>query len=1403
MKTLGIDVGSVTLKVVLLDERAQVHHASYEQHNGQPLMALLRRLEAVFRQPEMAGDIHAGVTGSGRDVVGSALGLERVNEIVAQAVAAHHFLPGTRTIIEIGGQDSKYIRLGLVTGDGEPLLLDQKMNEVCAAGTGAFVASQAARLGVAIEDFGALALEATDPASVAGRCTVFAKTDITHLRQQGTATSAIAAGICRAVVRNYMSQFIKGCRPELPITFQGGLAANPAVVQAFRELLQVSAANLVVPEQFRVTGAIGTALVVAKSTNKAPVSPAAMLDRLRSAVAGTTQELSAASTLPPLNPGIRRRKAFPTKPVSGAPTRAFLGVDVGSTSTCLALVDEAGDLIDRHYAFNTDSIFDTITRAFSGMRVRIGDGLAQIRVLSAGVTGSGRRLAAQFIGADVVRDEISAQARAAKAIWPEADTIIEIGGQDAKYIRIADGCVVDFEMNKVCSAGTGSFLQEQAARLGLKVEDLSALTFQSRRPVNLGSRCTVFMESDLVHHLHQKISPADLAAGLSYSIARNYLEKVAPGRPFGERILFLGGVAFNESVVAAFQHILGKPVTVPEHHDVSAAIGMALIARDEYRISGRSESGFKGFLRSSPVHDTTSFACKDCANACRITRVTVDGNVAFYGGACGKHERNVASQAIRDPFREREALLMACLDSQAANDSRETIGIPRALLFYELFPLWAAFLQGLGYRVVVSSPTNKQIINDGLQRTPIDNCLACKVAYGHIEDLRNRGIRRVFFPSVVEFERKVKDLEHNYACPQVQCIPELLRQKGLELISPVFARDRGEDEWACELRKTAQELGHSPAAADSAIKAARRALADFRTSCETIGRQVLKEAGRDRPVAVMLGKAYNICDPALNLSLPAKLRHMGVIPLPFDCLPVSNEKLDETCCDMVWDGGQTILRAARIAARSPHVYPVWITNFGCGCDSFIGKYFAAQLHDKPMLALEVDEHTSDVGVITRLEAFLNVARDSGGSAQATTLSVLRPYIAGSLPRLRDRVFYLPRANANFLVLRAAFEACGFTARLLPTPGEETRRLGALHSSGRECLPYVMYLGDAVRMTMEPDFDPKRAAFFIPGSNMSCRMSAYPTAIRLVLSRLGFPDVPVFAPRTSMDKDEMTPALGMKFGLSLFRGATAVELLGKLLLETRPYEREPGSSDRACEQGVADICRAIVEGGIPDAVEAAVQRFDAITVDRSVGRPVVGMVGDEYTRCSAFVNNDFVRRIESYGIEVRNAGIWSNYLEFQRVMKPRTMKRRGRYISYLVDLMKSGMMKKQSALISRHFKGRLRYEDPDFYRMFSDTTRHFDERVEAIVHVGLAQVLSLVGSGVDGIASLGAFHCMPDAVVSARALSICRDHNNLPLLRLAFDFQEATHQENRIEAFAHQVKQRHANRSQATEAERRG
>ncbi|MFQ5466302.1 MAG: acyl-CoA dehydratase activase-related protein, partial [Thermodesulfobacteriota bacterium] len=845
---------------------------------------------------------------------------------------------------------------------------------------------------------------------------------------------------------------------------------------------------------------------------------------------------------------------------------------------------------------------------------------------------------------------ITAQATAAAVIDPEVDTIFEIGGQDSKYIALKDGVVVDFDMNKVCAAGTGSFLEEQAERLGISIKgEFSDLALACSGAPTMGERCTVFIESDMVHHQQKGVDKDGLVAGLSYSIVLNYLNRVVGDRRIGDRIFFQGGTAANLGVVAAFEKITGKKITVPENHDVTGAIGAAMLAMRE--MAEGAVSTFKGFDAGTRKYTLESFECRDCSNVCDIRKVVLEGEEPlYYGGRCEKYDVSFAENRfshLPDLYKERERMLYGTYRGKRAGRDAPVIGVPRMLMMFEMYPFWKAFFDTLGFRMQMSSPTNKSIIKEGLERIVTETCFPVKVAHGHVHELIEKGAEKIFLPSLINLPPAREGHHHTVLCPYVQSFPYLSASAfdyealGVEVLKPVFHFNQPRHLLRKEFMSFGRTLGKTRAEVDRATRAAFKAWGEFKEGLIARGKEVIDALKPEDTALVIVGRSYNTCDPGLNLELPAKLRDMGTIAIPYDMLPVDSVVDDDLAEDMYWKSGQRILGVSRLIRNDNRLFAVYITNFGCGPDSLITHFYKDSSAGKPFLQLEIDEHSADAGAITRCEAYLDSiknVKDRIAPAKTDKKALVRTKLTKKL--------YMPYMADGAYGIAAAFQACGVDAEVMAMPDGESLKWGRRYTSGRECYPCIVTTGDMVKVMQLEDFDRETTAFFMPSGNGPCRFGCYNRYQRLILDELGYEDVPIYAP----DQDgnfykELGMVSGGNFPRMAWWGIIAADLLEKRLRETRPYEKNKGESDRVYWASLDKVNDAIRNRRFPiEELTEARDAFREIAVENPGTRPVIGVVGEIYVRSNRFSNEDLVTKLEALGAEVRmpTIGEWIFY-----------------------------------------------------------------------------------------------------------------------------------------------------------------
>ncbi|MCD6596219.1 MAG: hypothetical protein J7L04_00940, partial [Bacteroidales bacterium] len=1114
---LGLDIGSISINTVLLDDERNIIVNRYDFCHGRPFHLLKDILSDLFSTYPASSLKKIAFTGTGGKLAKGLIGGYFVNEIIAQSASVARLYPNVKTVIEMGGEDSKLIFMHGDDGGKTSRLSDFTLNNLCAAGTGSFLDQQAKRIGISIEnEFGELALKSENPPRIAGRCSVFAKTDMIHLQQIATPVMDIVAGLCFAVARNFISSLGKGKKLEFPVLFQGGVAANAGVVRAFRELLEAGEDDMIIPEHFASMGALG-AIFHLMDEKIQEANPYTGLEKLNEYLHG---DHAKGSWHDPLTESTAEYKKIVTPIPKGVDKLdVYLGLDIGSLSTNVVLIDKDSNVIARRYLPTASKPLEAIRRGMSEIFDEVGD---RVQVKAAGTTGSGRYLTGDFIGADVIKNEITAQAIAAIAYDSKVDTIFEIGGQDSKYISIDNGVVVDFEMNKVCAAGTGSFLEEQAEKLEINIiEDFGKLALGAKKPAKLGTRCTVFMESDLNSQQQKGVEKDNLLGGLAYSIVQNYIEKVVRNKRIGNHIFFQGGVTNNKAVVAAFEKITGKEIIIPPHFDVTGAIGAAILARDS--MTNGQETKFKGFDISKKKYTIDKFICKACSNMCEIRRVRIEGEKKplFYGGRCDKWEiedRKGHGKDIPNLFDERMEFLLNGFE-EMPKDDRISIGIPRALmLFYQQFPFWRTFFEDLGFRVVLSPESDDQLIKKSLSMIVAETCLPVELMHGHIKDLLEKGADYVFSPFIIN--AKVKEKEENqtsnYNCPWVQTFPFMVKAAlndkneidrlltpalNFKYFGKVLNKELSNfmfDKFGIPKKKVVQ-----------AIYKADKAQELFENKIVLRGQEVMDNLSEDKEALAIIGRPYNTGDPALNLHMVEKLINLGVMPIPIDFLPLGSEHILQDYPQMYWPNGQKILAAARIVARDKRLHAIYMGNFRCGADSFLAHFVNEEMAGKPYLELEIDEHGADAGMITRYEAFLDSLRGSKTVEKRKQKSFM-PGVMSSAP-LEGRTLYFPSMSDSGYAIAAASRACGIPAEVLPMQDETDIELGRKHTSARECYPMICTTGNFLKKLFEPGVDPKKVSFFMPDHNGPCRFGQYNKFQRIVFDKLGFKDAEIISP----------------------------------------------------------------------------------------------------------------------------------------------------------------------------------------------------------------------------------------------------------------------------------------------------
>jgi len=1229
-----------------------------------------------------------------------------------------------------------------------------------------------------MEDFARLALEFEgNPPRIAARCSVFAKSDLIHLQQKGVPLAAMLSALCGSIARMVVS--LRRGAFEEPIYFVGGVAANRAILKSLNEVLSARnghQSDVIIPENFFYIEAIGSALLSTEAGRDSRVITLPQADAEQHYF-----------EMPKLEkpPQQDTRWAIP---VIDKPFTGYLGVDVGSTSTKAVIIDESGkEVVAKHYLMTAGRPVDAVTEVFRNLLQHVGD---NARIAGVGVTGSGRYLIGSYIGADLIKNEITAQTRAAAEIESEAD-IIEIGGQDSKLVIKRNGVVVDYQMNKACAAGTGSFIDELAEQLGIHVKDgeFAGLAFEAPHTIDLGTRCAAFMGQAVALAQQEGVPQEVVTASLANSIAGNYLSKVVETRKLGDKVILTGAVFYNDAVVSAFQQALqGRTTIVPEHKEVSGAIGAALLAKEEI---GDNPSKFKGFQKViSSDYKLTTFTCKVCDNNCTISRLEMPNeSPTFYGSRCDLFDSTISRERMETAFDEREKLLFK--EYSESGEGKPSVGIPRALLVYDYAPLFIGFLNALGAKVVLSSKTTKQIMEQSVELGYTDSCFPLKLLHGHAASLDD--VDYILYPSAIRLGLKDGDENQKYSCPLVQASPFIIRQildLGDRILIPTIDLSMGNDDVIKNLADVAAQMGFSKKEGRLAAAAGIKAQQEFEAARVEAGKRLLQQIHENNQLGVVIfARSYMSQDSGANLGIAEKLAQLGVVPIPLDFLPLDTVNVKEYSDRPYWLYESKHIAGAAITVKDPLLYGLVLTNFGCGPNSFILNIVQDIMGDKPLGQLEIDEHAAEAGIVTRLEAFIDTIEGFNRSSRSYHLPNQEKdiYRTALMSVDKKRVLLIPRMAPHADILCAAMEAFGARAVVLPEPDERNLFYGNKVTSGKECLPYRVTLGGFMRFFYEGSndgIDPEGVEGFLASAYGPCRFGKYAVEQIKILKEIGY----TFPIRTSVANNAYHDLnLGSGFERLTWKGVVATDYLERLLWRTRPYEKSPGAADNLFDEYLARLAERIRRmENFDDLAQEATTKFKSLIDPDKPRKPLVGINGEIFLRSNKFSNSDLVKECEKAGLEVvvSPIGEWFKYTTHRNIEDGVRERNMGRVVrGYLRQL----WQKYAENSVANNFMELIDTKEPSTKDILSVSQQYLSPKCgsEAVLSIGMG-IEWMEDPDFAGVISVMPHGCMPGGIVAAMSEKFSAVYGK-PWINLTYDGFLETNNLVKISNFAEVIR----------------
>jgi predicted CoA-substrate-specific enzyme activase len=1373
MKKLGIDIGSQYMSAALVEttpggERVCAH--AYREHNGE----ILETAESFLSDPRFAEYDTLGFTGT------AGIDSEHlIDPILAGAEGIKLLLPDSRNVFSVGAES-----FSLILFDETGEYREHTQNPPCASGTGSFIEQQAGRLGIDVADLARMAESYRGKApSIATRCAVFAKTDIIHAMQEGYSREAVAAGLCEGIARSIAETLVKGRELSAPAGLVGGVSRNEKIRSALESTLGVP---VVVPEHAEAAGAVGAAILGRKDS----LDISALLAAERSARKTREPlrlELSAYPDLADFAVEIRDGIEVMTPKIPADLTGGvYLGIDIGSTSTKALLMNRTREIAGGLYTRTKGAPIEAVA-SILGLARKI-FGLEAVPILGTGTTGSGRRLIKEVFDADFDINEITAHAKAAVFLDPEADTIIEIGGQDSKFTRIQDGEVYYSTMNYVCAAGTGSFIEEQAKRLGVPLADFSDLSLGASSPFT-SDRCTVYMERDLSELVGEGWDKKALAAAVLNSVRDNYLAKVVNRSPLGDRIVFQGATARNEGLVAAFERLLDKPIYVSPYCHLTGALGAALLAEE------RGLEGSDAVL-SVEIEGIEEEICTRCANRCLLTVFSRGGSKTGWGMKCGQDyaERRPVGRTpsgIIRRFEEAMGMVSAPFPGGAGRSNSGTvtkevpslkdrtgkpvIGIPRTLYNRTYGVLWARFLENLGFDVLLHEP--KEPIARGKRIVNSDFCAPMIAAHGQIGEILESGADYIFAPAVENEPRESqtehlfkKKTEDNYFCYYSQYLPvivDTLTALDLDgrLISPLVSfNSMDNDEIVRTLHAALAEP--FPGVKEEAVAAAfTGAYGSYRSALEELEggyrRSGLDPDASDDIQIVLLGRPYIALDPSVNLGIPEKLEEYGARVFWQDEIDtgdfesVYSRKFTER---MHWYYGRRILEIAEFAASKRNLFPVYLTCFRCSPDSFLLSYVKDIMaeYGKPFLVLQLDEHSSDVGYGTRIEAALHSFRTHLDRTR-------RPAVLGATRAKDDELAdtdtvllpYLDHLISSFWA--SCFEKAGYRTILLD-PDDAALNTGYQYVSGGECMPLVSLLGSVIETVRSLSLEPARCFFYMPTICMACNFPQFPVLSDLAFTQAGLGDIKIGLINNMSPGDILPQSLAIRMLEANIVGG----ILYKLLYRIKPYETETGASEAVLEKGKERINAAILEGSdLKKVLTEIVEEFRSIERDESDGRkPRIALLGDLYVKFNETVNQGVLDTVQRLGGELVVPSLTEYPFHFYDA-DIRMFGDNPRHFKLLKTI------EKRYEAIARDLLGD--QEEPDFARCVELLEEYgIKHYIPGETSINLGRALYAIEEGdVDGILHINPIFCCPGVVTASVYRKIQEDYD-IPIIDIFYD-----------------------------------
>ena len=1372
---VGLDVGSTTVKIVVMNENLDTIYSDYQRHFSDTKNTVCNVLESLAnRYPDSTFTI--ALTGSGAMSASKFLDLPFIQEVVSCKRAVEKYIPQTDVVIELGGEDAKIIYFDKS--------IEQRMNGTCAGGTGAFIDQMASLLHTDPTGLNELAKNHKMIYPIASRCGVFAKTDIQPLLNEGAAKEDIAASIFQAVVNQTISGLACGRPIRGKVAFLGGpLNYLSELRNRFIETLHLEGDSIIIPEEAHLLVAKGAALDSLESHPITVEKLKSKIEVLRISHDDTSNPLSPLFSIDAEYEEFRARHDKDTVEKADLKTYegdAFVGIDAGSTTTKLVLIDREGRLLYSLYGSNEGNPLQSVIKMLKQLYSEIPE---KVTIRYSGVTGYGEKLIQTALNVDLNEIETIAHYTAAKKFMPNVTSIVDIGGQDMKYIKMKNGAIDNIMLNEACSSGCGSFIETFAKSLNISIEEFVQAAIESRRPVDLGSRCTVFMNSKIKQAQKEGYSVGDISAGLSYSVIKNAIQKVMKVRDvkkLGAHIVVQGGTFYNDAVLRAFELIVGRNVVRPDIAGLMGAYGVALLAKEQYETNLDME--YVSTL--SKVEDLDNLKidishvrCNGCENHCLLTiNKFSNGSRYISGNRCEKgaglaNEKTELPNLVKYKFDR----IFGYTPLEEKDAPRGTIGIPRVLNMYEDYPFWFTFLTSLGFRVILSEKSNRKTYEKGMESMPSESvCFPAKLSHGHIIGLIQQGIKTIFYPCMPYSRKEYEKADNHYNCPIVISYSEVLKnnveelkEKNIKFLNPFLPFD------AKNLVKTIMEL---PEFAEyhftkkELIEAANKAEAEYQKCKDDIhkkGAETVKYIEENNLKGIVLaGRPYHV-DPEVNHGIDTLITSLGLCVLTEDSIANQTEAKRPLRVVDQWVFHARLYAAADYVGKHDNLELVQLNSFGCGVDAVTTDQVEEILTSfgKMYTLIKIDEINNLGAVRIRIRSLLasmnkrlankELQKGNGDYEQHKRIF--------TKDMKEDYTILIPQmAPIHFELLESAVRASGYKVELLRECTDHTVETGLKYVNNDACYPSILVTGQMIEALESGKYDLNKTALIMSQTGGGCRATNYIGFIRKALKDAGFENVPVI----SFNVVGMEKMPGFKITLPLIerllKMVVYADLLQKMLTKNRAYEIHKGESQKLFDEWM-EKCKKLLEKStmkeFKQSIYDIVDDFEKIELDTSIEKPKVGIVGEVLIKYHPFGNNFVANKLEEEGAEVVLPDfmgfvkfIATHKITFNQLINTDKMKAKlFKTAIKLIDILE----KDERIALANSKKGYL--QPCDIWEL--------EDKVKDILSIGnqtgegwflTAEMIEYIEHGIPNIVCVQPFACLPNHVVGKGVIKTIRN-----------------------------------------------